>query len=343
MGSIRYIGSKARLSNWIMEIAGPPARGCRFHDMFAGTGAVSEAAASYGWRVSANDFLLSAAMQTKARLISREEAVFEKIGGYESSLDALNKLQPVEGFFFREYTDSGRNCSNQPRGYFSISNGMKIDAMRQKISSWRREGQIGEAEHALLLSDLMAAANAVANTAGTYGCFLRKTNPGAMAAIHLTPRRLRATKGGHIITNADVFDVSTQTNSLAYLDPPYTKRQYAAYYHILETIAHEDHPAVSGVTGLRSWKEKSSPFCYKAHALMALEKLLKQIKSARILLSYSSDGHVPMGEMTSCLQSMGELTVHESEGFKRYTPNDKSRTSSAKKPLTEFVFELSRR
>lgn len=343
MGSIRYIGSKARLTNWIMEIAGNPAKGCRFHDMFAGTGAVSEAAASNGWKVSANDFLLSAAMQTKARLLSREEAVFEKIGGYEIALEALNGLQPMEGFFFREYTDSGRNSTNQPRGYFSISNGKKIDAMREKISKWRREDQIEEREHALLLSDLMAAANAVANTAGTYGCFLGKTDLGAMAAIHLTPRKLLASKGGHIVTNTDVFDISTQTNSLAYLDPPYTKRQYAAYYHILETIAHEDCPMVSGITGLRPWKDKSSPFCYKAHALLALEKLFKQINSARILLSYSSDGHVSMEEITHCLKAVGELKVHERAGFKRYTPNDKSRTSSAKKTLTEFVFELSRR
>lgn len=342
MGSIRYIGSKARLTSWIMEIAGKPTEGCRFHDMFAGTGAVSEAAALNGWQVSANDILLSAAMQTKARLLSREEVSFEKIGGYEVALETLNGLTPMEGFFFKEYTDSGRNSTNQPRGYFSMPNGKKIDAMREMISTWRRTDQIGEDEHALLLSDLMSAANAVANTAGTYGCFLRKPGRGAMAVIHMTPRKLPAGKRGHIVTNSDVFDISTQTNSVAYLDPPYTKRQYAAYYHILETIAHEDHPTVSGITGLRPWKDKSSLFCYKAHALRAVERLLKEIKSSRVLLSYSSDGHISMEEMTSCLEAMGELKVHESAGFKRYTPNEKSRTSSAKKNLTEFVFELSR-
>ena len=31
-----------------------------------------------------------------------------------------------------------------------------------------------------------------------------------------------------------------------YADPPYTKRQYAAYYHILETIAAGDRPLISG-------------------------------------------------------------------------------------------------
>jgi adenine-specific DNA-methyltransferase len=189
----------------------------------------------------------------------------------------------------------------------------------------------------------MTAANAVANTAGTYGCFLRKTTQGALAEIYLTPRKLLTSKGDHVVSNTDVFDVSTQTNSLTYLDPPYTKRQYAAYYHILETIAHEDYPTVSGITGLRPWKEKSSLFCHKAHALVTLEKLVRGIKSKRILLSYSSDGHISMEEMRSFLKAEGELKVHESSGFKRYTPNEKARISSANKTLTEFIFELSRR
>lgn len=33
---------------------------------------------------------------------------------------------------------------------------------------------------------------------------------------------------------------------IAYEDPPYTKRQYGAYYHILETIAIGDEPEITG-------------------------------------------------------------------------------------------------
>ena len=38
-------------------------------------------------------------------------------------------------------------------------------------------------------------------------------------------------------TVGDVLDVQYEDGDVAYFDPPYTKRQYAAYYHILETIA----------------------------------------------------------------------------------------------------------
>ena len=53
-----------------------------------------------------------------------------------------------------------------------------------------------------------------------------------------------------------MFCVQTDVRDTVYLDPPYTKRQYAAYYHVLETLAYGDEPEVSGVTGLRPWEGK---------------------------------------------------------------------------------------
>jgi adenine-specific DNA-methyltransferase len=342
MGSIRYIGSKTRLTDWIMEISGPPPEGWVFHDLFSGTGAVSAAAAENGWRVAANDLLLSATIQTKARLISSNQAKFQKLGGYGAVIEMLNSLSCRKGFFFREYTASALNSDSQPRGYFSIPNGMKIDAIRSKILELKKTGEINEAEHVLLLSDLMVATNAVANTAGTYGCFLSKESPAAKGGIILKQRSLPSYSKSHIVTNDDVFNIRPKENSLAYLDPPYTKRQYAAYYHILETIAHEDFPKVEGVTGLRPWKNNSSLFCYKRHAFEALKKLIKEIRAQRILLSYSSDGHVSSNEIISYLKELGSLRIHESPGFKRYTPNEKSRKRANKEGLTEFIFDLSR-
>ena len=43
----------------------------------------------------------------------------------------------------------------------------------------------------------------------------------------------------------------TTAADTVYLDPPYTKRQYAAYYHILEAISLGDEPIVEGICGIR--------------------------------------------------------------------------------------------
>ena len=50
---------------------------------------------------------------------------------------------------------------------------------------------------------------------------------------------------------------------LCYIDPPYMKRQYAANYHIIETIARGDSPEAVGVSGLRPWRDQYSDFCSK--------------------------------------------------------------------------------
>src|SRR5580658_4885838 len=106
MGAIRYLGSKTRLTNRIQTVLGVPRRSrteC-FVDYFSGTGAVSLAASEAGWRVAANDHLLSAAMMTAARLMTKTQAQFKALGGYEEVIAKLNNSRPVKGFFHREYS-----------------------------------------------------------------------------------------------------------------------------------------------------------------------------------------------------------------------------------------------
>lgn len=111
---------------------------------------------------------------------------------------------------------------------------------------------------------------------------------------------------------------------MVYLDPPYTKRQYASYYHILETIAAEDMPIVEGVSGLRPWKEKASDFCYKRKALISMIDLLDSINSKKILLSYSNDGHIDLDELMPEMQKLGQVSVHELKNINRYKSNNET-------------------
>src|SRR5436190_10108264 len=265
MGAIRYLGSKARLTNQLQGILGTPRRGnsSRFVDFFSGTGAVSLAASEAGWQVSANDHLLSATIMTAARLMTRAQAKFTSFGGYQQAIENLNELRPKKGFFYREYCPEGHNEAGVQRKYFTSDNAKRIDAVRCQIREWNAAGDLSKLEHWLLLADLIASTNQVANIAGTYGCFMNSFTPTALRPLQMRPRLLRRTSPDWTVTNSDVFDLEPGQGDVPYLDPPYTKRQYAAYYHIPETIAAEDEPKVSGITGLRPWKAKSSAFCYK--------------------------------------------------------------------------------
>jgi len=340
MGKLRYIGSKVRLTKHIVSVLGRPKAEQRFVDVFAGTGVVSRAAADFGWSILANDHLESATALTTARLLSRTEVPFKCLGGYEGAIEHLNQIEPIEGFFFREYSPSGRNAAGVQRVYFSDSNAKKIDGIRAEIRLLREKREISKNEHVLLLADLMEATNQIANIAGTYGCFLNKLRPNAKRHISLSARVLPWEHHPWEVTTEDALAIATKPTDVVYLDPPYTKRQYAAYYHILETLAQEDEPIVDGITGLRPWEEKASPFCYKTKAAAALDKLISQISARRLLISYSSEGHIGPDELNAVIARHGKATVHQFPGFGRYAPNEQSRRNSASINLVEYLFDL---
>jgi adenine-specific DNA-methyltransferase len=336
---IRYIGSKARIASAILDLVGVPSLGAgRFVDLFAGAGWVSREAASRGWRVKANDFLLSAIAVTTAHLCSESDVSFENLGGYQKVVDELNATEPLRGFIFREYTPSGSSRSGHERKYFTRDNGALIDGMRRRIEDLFERGEITSTERLILIADLLSAANSVANTAGTYGCFLSYWSSNALNRITLNPTALLATSQPFEVSCLDAFHVPVVSSDTVYLDPPYTKRHYPAYYHILETIAAADEPEVHGVTGLRPWQDKSSPFCYKRRALGALDRLVRIMPARRLFLSYSSEGHLGLDQIASTLGMYGCTHVHELGSLGRYRPNQGATENGTH--VKEFLVEL---
>jgi adenine-specific DNA-methyltransferase len=338
---IRYIGSKARLAVDILRIVGPPGPDSTFVDLFAGTGVVSRHAAVAGWTVRANDHLVSSAIVTHAQLLSASDVPFSAVGGYGRAIEKLNAADAFHGFVHQEYAPSGLSRSGDQRLYFTPENAARIDGMRRRIEEWHTGGALTRNERALLIADLLGAANAVANTAGTYGCFLREWSGTALRRIRLTRRRLLDRPCRFEVSTRDAFEVMTLPADIVYLDPPYTKRQYAAYYHLMETVAAGDCPEVEGVTGLRPWQAKHSPFCYKTRALGALDRLIQGIQARRIVMSYSSEGHVSLESMKEMLARHGAFTVTSIPDIGRYRPN--RRASAAASQVTEYVLDLARK
>jgi adenine-specific DNA-methyltransferase len=342
MGKVRYLGSKSRLVHEIGEMIGAPTPNQRFVDLFSGTGIVSQTIGQNGWPVLANDFLKAATTITTASLLSSTEVPFKKLGGYQEAIKKLNTLKGKEGFFYREYSSSRKNSLGLSRPYFSQENAKKIDAIRALIKKWSEQKEITKLERTILLADLIGSANQVANIAGTYGCFLKKLSQEASKPIVLKARELNKKSLKWEAHSKDAFDVKLKETDVCYLDPPYTKRQYAAYYHIPETLACEDEPSVDGVTGLRPWESKASLFCYKAKAPIAMKKLLDGINCTRIIISYSSDGHISLDNLMSIARDVGEVKLKTFNDFGRYTPNSTSRKNSEKKRLTEYLISINK-
>jgi adenine-specific DNA-methyltransferase len=225
-------------------------------------------------------------------------------------------LPPREGFIQQNFSPASKlNCGIE-RMYYTEANAGRIDSIRATIHEW--EGVLTRGERALLLSDLMRAANSVSNIAGTYGCYLKHWKKRALQQLNLARSATISSSSTHQVFCTDANRLAREiSSSIVYADPPYTKRQYSAYYHLPETIAVGDEPTIKGSTGLRPWEEKSSNYCYRKKAPDALEDLVSSINCEHFFLSYNEDGQVPHDTVVDILSRYGRVQVFEAQS-RRY-------------------------
>ena len=182
------------------------------------------------------------------------------------------------------------------------------------------------------------ATNDVANIAGTYGHYLSELVGRATYPITLKPSvlELRDDAGHHDAFKGYAEDLArTLTCDLCYIDPPYMKRQYAANYHVLETIAREDEPEAIGVSGLRPWRDQYSNFCTKTKIRDSFARIFTDMQCKDFLISYSEDGLLSIKELLDFFSSFGKVQLSTFR-YKRF----KSNRSLLSSELTEYLIHL---
>ena len=321
---MNYIGSKQTLLPFIDEVLTVTIgdRIQSFTDGFAGTGIVSKNIQKnkpYTW-IYAND------IQTYSEYVT-----FARLHPYFYNCDfklikELNSLDGVEGFIYKTYASDGAM-------YFTPKNAKKCDAIRQKIEEWWVNGDIAINEYKFLIGLLIENIDKVANTTSVYGSFLKKYKTSALKEFSLLPLEEFSTFYNIdplrvIVSKMDVVDLVKQQknegickfqnfNHVLYLDPPYNERQYAAYYHVLETIALYDNPEVKGKTKMRDYSQQKSKWCNKKTAKQELEEVIKNAPQNHIYLSYNNEGIISFDEIKEIFEKYGEYEVFEKE-YNRY-------------------------
>ena len=343
----RYIGNKTKLLPAIMQ-ATQDAIGTTgtVVDLMAGTGSVALEYRKRGYNVIASDVMT----YSKCHLISQllydappqfyglgdvQDGLFDAPTRYERILEYLNSLEPVHGYFYREFSPDGNPANGcDPRKYFTSENAAKIDAVREQIRKWSEQGVISDNEAAVLKHTLIMAVNKVANISGTYGYHLSSFKGSAlesfsMAAVPFDP----SANTRHTVLQGFAEELAPSiTADLCYIDPPYMKRQYAANYHILETIARGDYPEAVGKSGLRDWWDQHSKLCTKTRGLDSFEKILGGMNCPIFLISYSEDGLFTLNQLEDCFSHFGKVTVQKID-YTRFRSNN----SSLPKRLTEYL------
>ena len=286
---LNYIGSKYSLLDFLGESVDAVVEGENkvFCDLFAGTGAVGEYFKSKGYSVIANDLQYYSYVINKQRIENHREPLFLGLRGTVPALagmpkrnrraavcDYLNNRKGVKGFIYNNYSSGGTENGEIRRQYFSDDTSMRCDAIRQKIETWRRRGNITDSEYYFLLASLLESIDQYANTASVYGSFLKKLKEKAAKNFVLRPSVLNVNDNEHKVFNRDINELVREIRGdIVYLDPPYNHRQYSTNYHILETIARYDNPRINGKTGLRE-EEKKSLYCSRPKVCEVFDDLI---------------------------------------------------------------------
>jgi adenine-specific DNA-methyltransferase len=138
----------------------------------------------------------------------------------------------------------------------------------------------------------------------------------------------------------DYTNVLDYKVDLLYADPPYNSREYLPNYHVLETIARYDNPAIKGVTGIRPYQEQKSGFCKKNQVRDSFETLLRDAKARYILISYNNEGLLKTDELKELCEkyAVADSFRFVETDYRRY----KSKIPNNRKGLKEQFYFLRR-
>lgn len=302
--SRRYIGSKAKLANWIIDIIRKETINAKvFLDIFAGTAVVAREAMNHFEKVIINDNLFSNNIIYNA---------FFKKGKWNKE-----KLQIITGYF------NQIKPNEIEENYFSINFGDKyfehgaakvIGFIRQNIED--RKNELTEKEYNILLASLIYSIDKIANTVGHFDAYIKKPIKISKVNIRLIePVDFKAIE--IYCQDANLLGRKMKAD-IAYIDPPYNSRQYSRFYHLYETLTKWDKPELHGVA-LKPTPDNMSLYC-TVKAKDTFYDLVKNLQVNCIAVSYnntynskssSSENKIKLEEIESILKTLGETRIYE--------------------------------
>lgn len=319
---ITYIGNKRSLLGFIEKAIVEaqrqnPKLNQTFADVFAGTGIVSRMARQHFNKLLIND--LEAYSTLTNRAFHTNKASLDEHEYYEELTELQNRINesPRTGIITELYSPKDEaNIQKDDRVFYTRRNAMYIDTARQII---------GEQQYKysnLFLASLIQKASVHTNTSGVFKGFY-KNNEGVgqfggasrnaltriMAEIHIEPLILSEFECKTSVSQLDAiaFAKNCEATDIAYLDPPYNQHPYGANYFMLNTILNYEQPEeISPVSGIpKGWNR--SPYNKRQLAKDALFETMRSINAKVILLSYNSEGFIPIGELIEEASTLGSV------------------------------------
>lgn len=353
---MRYIGNKTRLLSFIRRVLRSRGIGPgRALDPFSGTASVARALKRWQFHTSASDIMEYGYVFARAYVEVVAPPTFagisEEIGGGElrHAIAYLNRLSGAPSFIHEHYAPLGAVGASHGRMYFTPANAARIDAIRDRIERWYRDGRVGDDAYHILLAALIEAADRVANTTGVYAAFVKSWQPNARRPLHLRSERM-VRGNGCTAARSDALEAVRAAGEfdLLYLDPPYNSRQYAGYYHIPELLArgwYDGTVAMRGKTGLIDDADRRSDWSSSRRCEAAFESLIASARCRHIVMSYNAEGIIREATIERVLREHGLRATYRRyrQQYRRYrSDSDSASRRYRANAVDEYLYCVSR-
>ncbi len=360
---IPYIGNKRKLLGLIkaaIDYTGVRSLERDFIDLFAGTGVVSRYAKSLGFRVIANDWEPYSEAINRCYIEASQAPLFGAGAGktYEQFLRELNALEPKPGWVTNHLCPDNDESFDikKDRLFYTRQNGMKIDAIREQLMLLEQAKLLSEPQKWAVLAPLLYQCSYNSNTSGVFkgfhngwGGLTRTALYRIRGELSLRPAAFFDNGWENLVFREDAATLApavadfTRAKPIVYIDPPYNQHPYGSNYHVLNSVALWDKPALSPkITGhgdksaiRHDWRTaRRSAYNHRGAAADAYRKLLNALPDAWCLTSYSTDGTIPLETLVEINCTLGDVAVF-SRPYKRYRVS--SQRFSEKPMNVEFI------
>ena len=308
---MRYIGSKILLLENIRDLVAQKAPDAKsFCDIFSGTACVGRFFKQW-YQVFSNDLLYFSYCLQRGTIENDSVPEFKLLQstlGIGDPIDYINNL-PIEEkerlpkekrLFQNNFSPIGG------RMYVQDINALRIDFARNTIDNWMAAKLINDDEYFYLLAACIEGIPFVSNISGTYGAFHKQWEVRTFKKFEVQHLPVNSNGKYNKCYREDGIDLVTKiSGDVLYIDPPYNERQYLPNYHVLETAARYDFPQLTGKTGMRE-NDAKSDFCNRKKALLALERLVAGANFRHVILSYNTDGIMPLVNIEEIMKRHGD-------------------------------------
>ncbi len=303
----RYTGSKQKLTDWIDSVIESKCVDCHsFFDVFAGTGIVTAKEINRFDTFYINDFLFSNNIFYKAFFMN-EQYDEGKINKLFIEFRSLEAKSLKDNYVSKNYGNK----------YFTNNDAKKIGYIREQIESMN---DLNEKEKCILISSLLYSMDRCANTCGHYDAYIKK--PILKDSFNFELIKPINTEGKNVNIYREDSNILAPTikADVAYIDPPYSSRQYSRFYHVLENIAQWKKPKLYG-EAMKPEAENMSEYC-KTKAIDFFNALICSLDCKYIIVSYnntynsksnSSENKMTLSGIKEILEKRGSTEILEIE------------------------------